>query len=299
MIEVSWLSKHFFWRVVLISSLLSPFVLFSSLLKPWKNGNTFGLFAQELLYPLEYVWHFGTGSLVAGWRRYVALTQAAKENDKLKQQMNQLQTRILNYEEQEQEIGRLRKLLGFSQHYEGQRVVAEVVGTAGYRQFYAMRVSKGDADGIRVGMPVVTGSGVVGRVIRAGRHFSDVHILTDSNFYLDVLIQRTRVRGILQGKSGSYTVLALNQRTDVKIGDTLITSGIMGAFPKGLPVGKVTRISYESDNVSQLIVVEPWVDHRQVEEVVILQWDDEVVQKISESVGKNWLENSLQQSSKN
>jgi rod shape-determining protein MreC len=296
---MSWLSKQLFLRVVLIASLLSPFVLFSSSLLPWKNNNFFGSVFQEVLYPFEYIWHFTTNGISGGWHHYIGLSRASRENEELRLELNIMKTRILNYDEQQQEIARLRKVLGFSQHYDGQRVVAEVVGSAGYRQFYAMRVSKGTGDGIRVGMPVVTGAGVVGRVVRTGAHFSDIQILTDSNFYLDVLIQRTRVRGILQGKSGFFTVLALNQRTDVKIGDTLITSGILGAFPKGLPVGKVTKISYETDNVSQLIVVEPWVDHRQVEEVVILQWDDDVVQKISETVGKEWLETSLQQSSKN
>ena len=256
------------------------------------------MFAQELLYPVEYVWETATGFAGGLWHHYLALSTASRENDQLKRDISSLSARLLDYEEQQREVSRLRKLLGFSQHYEGQQIAAEVIGSARSEHFFTLRIAKGSWDDVHVGMPVVTGIGIVGRVIRTGKKFSDVHILTDANFYLDVLLQRTRVRGILQGKGGGYCLLTLNQRADVKIGDTVITSGILGSFPKGLPVGKVIRISYESDDVSQTIMVEPWVDHRSIEEVIVLKQDDPEVQKIMEAAGDSWLENSIQNPAK-
>ena len=291
-------SKDLLLRIVLVCSLLLPFVVFSSILQPWKNGNLAGMVAQELLYPIEYVWEKTTGWLSSLWTHYISLSKASIENDSLKQKIGSLSARILDYEEQQLEISRLRKLLGFSQHYAGQQIAAEIIGSVRSEHFFTLRIAKGSWDDVHIGMPVVTGNGIVGRIIRTGKKFSDVHILTDPNFYLDVLLQRTRVRGILQGKGGGYCLLTLNQRADVKIGDTVITSGILGSFPKGLPVGKVIRISYESDDVSQTIMVEPWVDHRSIEEVIVLKENDPEVQKIIEAAGESWLEDTIQNPAK-
>ncbi|MFY7929683.1 MAG: rod shape-determining protein MreC, partial [Oligoflexus sp.] len=189
---------------------------------------------------------------------------------------------------------RLRELLGFAQHFQGAHVVAEVVGTRSYPSFKTLRISKGKRNGVKVGMPAVTAEGVVGRVIRAGQNFADVHLLIDSNFNLDVLLQRTRIRGVLKG-ADTHSVLKLNRRAEVRIGDTLVTSGIIGGFAKGLPVGKVIRISYESDNISQTITVEPWTDFDRVEEVIILENRDQELQKIIETAGDAWLDKPFEE----
>lgn len=285
--------KKLFWKVILVASLLSPFVFFSSGLLPWSDNNAPGRLTQEIIYPIEYSWQSATRFLSEGWRHYFALTHAAKENDELKAKLNVLGTRILDFEEQQKEIARLRSLLGFTERYEKQITVAEVIGTPREEPFHTMRISKGDVDEVKIGMPVVTAEGVIGRVIRTGFKFADVQLLVDSNFHLDVLLQRTRVRGVLRGK-GHYCLLKLNRRAEIRIGDTVITSGIVGGFPKGLPVGRVVRISYESDHISQTITVEPWVDHQRVEEVIVLQNSDKEINKMRETVGKGWFKKSLE-----
>ncbi|RYZ58573.1 MAG: rod shape-determining protein MreC, partial [Proteobacteria bacterium] len=186
---------------------------------------------------------------------------------------------MLDYDEKQNEIGRLRSLIGFAQHFQGTHIVAEIVGSQEYPSFKTMRISKGKKDGVRVGMPVVTAEGVVGRVIRAGMKFADVHLLIDTNFNIDILLQRSRIRGVLKG-SDNDAVLKLNRRVEVRIGDTLVTSGIIGGFSKGLPIGKVTRISYEADNISQTVTVEPWVNFDRIEEVIVLENNDKELQKI-------------------
>jgi rod shape-determining protein MreC len=142
-------------------------------------------------------------------------------------------------------------------------------------------------------MPVVAADGIVGKVIRTGMHFSDVQLLVDSDFHLDVLLQRTRVRGVLSGAARTHCTLQLSKRVEIRIGDTLITSGIVGGFPKGLPVGRVMRITYESDNVAQTIDVEPWIDHRRVEEVMVIFSQDKELEKIVETAGPEWLDKAV------
>lgn len=277
-----------FWRVVLVASLLSPFVFLSSTLRPWVSSSNGLLVAQEILYPFEYVWDSGTRLISGVWSHYIDLTDAAAENTRLKKEISVFKSQMLDYDEKQNEIVRLRSLIGFAQHFQGTHIVAEIVGSQEYPSFKTMRISKGKQDGIRIGMPVVTAEGVVGRVIRAGMKFADVHLLIDTNFNIDILLQRTRIRGVLKG-SDNDAVLKLNRRVEVRIGDTLVTSGIIGGFSKGLPIGKVIRIAYESDNISQTITVEPWVNFDRIEEVIVLENHDKELQKIMETAGEDWL----------
>lgn len=292
------LNYRIFWKVIVITSLLSPFVLFSTGMLPGGQGNIVGRVAKEVMYPLEGAWHFSLKFFADIWTHYVDLSDAAIENTELKSALAILNTRILDYDEKVKEIERLRKILGFTQHYRSEHQVAEVIGSPKDIPFEVLRISKGSMDGVRVGMPVITGEGALGRILRTGSFHSDVQLLTDANFYLDVLLQRTRARGVLRGEFGMSCSLKLNRRAEVRIGDTLITSGIVGGFPKGIPIGRVIRVSYESDNITQIIKVEPWVNHFQVEEVVILKTINDETQKIINTAGEAWLKQTIESASR-
>jgi rod shape-determining protein MreC len=277
---------------LLVIGLISPFIFVSSSLRPWGDHGLARL-AQELINPIEYLWFATTSSVSQVWANYVSLSRASIENKMLKTKLGEMATRTADYEEQAKEITRLRNLLGFAQHYDRRLLVAEVMGGAKTSPFLSLRISRGIDHGVNVGMPVVTPEGVVGKIIRTGSDYSDLQLLTDPNFSIDVLIQRTRVRGVLRGLSGVRCTLNLNQKAEVRIGDTLVSSGIVGGFPKGLPVGQVIRISYETDNVSQVITIEPWVDYRRVEEVFVVESEDQELAKIVETAGFDWLEKSI------
>ena len=284
---------YLIWRILFVCVLLSPFAFFSSGFLPWFSGNPAGTVAQEIIYPLEAGWDGSLKFLTRTWNHYFSLSHAAQENTMLRSKLNQLEARLLDYDEKYNEIRRLRDLLQFARQYPGEHEVAEVVGTHAGLPFQSMRISKGSRDGIEAGMPVITGLGVLGKVVRTGLNFSDVQILTDTNFHLDVLLQRTRIRGILRGLFNHSCELKLNRQADIRIGDTVITSGIVGGFPKGLPVGQVVRINYASDNVSQTINVEPWVMPDRVEEVIILKRRDRTIRKIIDTAGKEWMKKSM------
>ena len=258
-------------------------------MKPWEHQSRVPNILQELIYPIEYAWHELQDAVFYSWNTYIDLSGAAKENAILKQKLAILETQIMDYEHQVQEVQRLRKLIGFSQQYSRGMMVAEVIGLSTKSPFQGMRIAKGSLDGVSVGMPSVAAHGVVGRVIRTGLKFSDVQLLVDTNFNLDVLVERTRVRGVLHGISDGRCRLKLHRRADIRIGDTIVSSGITGSFPKGLPVGRVMRISYEADNVSQVITIQPWVDYHGLEELVILNHNDVDIETIKETVGHDWV----------
>lgn len=278
---------------LVVSAILSPFMFFSTPLKSWENENPLLLVWHEIIYPIELVWHSVITSTSDTWTNYIDISDAAIENKKLTNELNIVKTKIFDYEERVQENQRLRRLLKFGSDYEKKMIAAEVIGMNDQAPFQSLRITRGKTDGIELGMPVVSADGIVGRIVRMGRNFSDVQILVDSDFKIDVLLQRTRVRGVLSGFSRKECILQLHKMTEIRIGDTIITSGIVGGFPKGLPVGKVTRISYESDSVAQTIRVEPWVDYRRLEEVMVIFSRDPELEKILETAGTEWLEGTV------
>jgi rod shape-determining protein MreC len=287
-----------FWMMV-AGVFIAPLMFFSTQLTPWSEGtgSRLATIVQDASYPFAWVWHETSTGLENAWERYFDLSGKSRENFKLKQEVTELKTRLLDYDERLNEVNRLRQLAGFTQTLPDKFLAAEVFTGQRALPFKTIRISKGSMDGVKTGMPVVAANGVVGRVIRSGFKFSDVQLLVDYDSNIDVLVQRNRTRGVLGGYANENCRLNLQRSAEIKIGDTLVTSGIVGSFPKGVPVGKVVRISFETDNVSQVITVEPWIDHRRLEEVIVLLREDPELARIAEAGGSDWLDKSMTPSS--
>ncbi len=287
-----------FW-LMLTGVFIAPLMFFSTQLTPWGDGtgSRAATLVQDLSYPFAWVWHELSTGLDKSWERYVDLSGKSRENERLKAELTVLKARTLDYEERLNEVNRLRQLAGFTQTMQDKFLAAEVLTGQQSLPFRTIRISRGSLDGVRAGMPVIASQGAVGRVIRAGFKFSDVQLLVDYDSNIDVLIQRNRIRGVLGGFANENCRLHLQRGAEVRIGDTLVTSGIVGSFPKGIPVGKVVRISFESDNVSQIIYVEPWIDHRRLDEVVVLLREDPELGRIAEAGGADWMDKSMKPAS--
>jgi rod shape-determining protein MreC len=135
-------------------------------------------------------------------------------------------------------------------------------------------IDKGSSDGVRKGMAVVTPLGVVGQVVGVTSHAAKVLLLTDPNSGIDVLVQRTRSRGIVSGSLDSGTVLKYVKRSeDIQEGDRLITSGIDGIFPKGMMVGTVIKVRKQHLGLFQFIEVLPAVQTARIENVLVVAGD--------------------------
>jgi rod shape-determining protein MreC len=140
--------------------------------------------------------------------------------------------------------------------------------------FKTILINKGTADGLRVGLPVLSEQGVVGRIIETAWHASQVLLLIDENSNIDALIQRSRAHGILQGAGSSGCNLKYISRVEeVHAGDVVLSSGLAGVFPKGLLIGVVTGASRKGEGLFQKIDVAPAVDSGKVEEVLALITD--------------------------
>jgi rod shape-determining protein MreC len=283
-----------FW-VLLLGIFVAPLMFFSTQFAPWSAGtiSRTATLIQDISYPFAWVWQETSTGIENAWERYFNLSGKSRENTRLRSENVQLKSSQLNYDELLIELNRLRSLVGFSQGIADKFVAAEVMSGQRALPFRTIRVSKGSDDGVKIGMPAIASAGAIGRVIRVGLLFSDIQLLVDYDSNIDVFVQRNRIRGVLGGYANENCRLYLQRSSEVRIGDTLATSGIVGSFPKGIPVGKIVRISFESDNVSQLITVAPFVEPHLIEEVIILLREDPELARIAEAGGADWLDKSM------
>ena len=153
-------------------------------------------------------------------------------------------------------------------------MTASIIANSGSSWFKSCLLDKGSADGVRKGMAVVTPLGVVGQVVAVTARTAKVLLLADPNNGVDVLVQRTRARGIVSGSLDNGTILKYVKRSeDIQEGDRLVTSGFDGVFPKGIVVGTVIKARKQTLGLFQHIEVMPAVSLARTEEVLIVKAD--------------------------
>ncbi len=210
-------------------------------------------------------------SVTSFFDHYFLNVGASKENVKLKTDINELRNEIFSAEQIFKENERLKKLLRFGQNIRRDKILAQIVGWDASSDFRVLRINKGAKDGIKLQSTVVTSEGVVGYIYRMTDHFADILTILDPINRVDVLIDRTRSNGILEGYSNWKCLMKYVTRTDpVILNDLVVTSGLGNIYPKGLKVGYVSKVERESYGITQYIEVEPSVEFSKLEEVVVL-----------------------------
>jgi len=203
---------------------------------------------------------------------YLNLLDIKKENRILKEDLSKLKSELNQKEELRLENERLKKLLEFQQRAPNSLLSAQVIAVdLMWGEYRSVQINKGIKHGLKKGMAVVTHEGVVGYLLNANKSFSTVLLLTDRNAVIDTLVQRTRARGIVEGLGQDLSQLKYLQRTDdVQNNDLVVTSGLDGVFPKGLPVGVVTKVVKQQFGVTQTVELSPVVNTSRLEEVFVV-----------------------------
>lgn len=212
---------------------------------------------------------------------YVANVNASKENESLKGNIAKLEADLLGTEEIQKENQRLKELLKFGQTLPYQAVLAQIVAWDASSDFKVIRINKGAADGIRIQSSVVTADGVVGYIYRLTDHFADILTILDPNNRVDGLVARIRAHGIVEGYTNRRTLMKYVTRTEpVILDDLILTSGLGNIYPKGLVIGRVSRIERQSYGITQHIEIRPAVDFSRLEEVIVLTSGSSESQKL-------------------
>jgi rod shape-determining protein MreC len=194
-----------------------------------------------------------------------------QENEALKRELQEVKLQLNKYREAYLANQRLRALLNFKTSIPTPLLPAEVVAFDPSGWFQTILIDKGRNDGLVRNMAVVSGDGLVGRVIGVSNRHAKVLLILDGNSAVDALIQRSRTRGVLVGLGRDRCVLKYVQRNeDVQVGDKVITSGMGGVFPKGILLGEVQQVVRGNSGLFQTVEVEPAVDFSQLEEIMVV-----------------------------
>ena len=225
----------------------------------------------EAATPVQKFFSVCIDGLDDAWMRYIHLVGLEEENRQLKNKIASLQSELLLYREGQQEAQRLQGILGLAKEQPHRVVAARVIGREQAALSKTIWIDKGSANGLKSGFPVIAPPGLIGRLTDVTWHSSKIMILLDENSNVDVLIQRTRVQGIVRGAgSRGCIVKYISKIQDVKEGDTVVTSGMSNLFPKGLLIGRVSYVDHMDVGLFLQIQVAPFVDFTKIEEVLVL-----------------------------
>jgi rod shape-determining protein MreC len=228
-----------------------------------------------LVSPAQSAMSFIAKAITGVAGRYVELTHVRAENESLVRENKRLRTELTEMRRLAEDSGRYQRLLGLRDVTPAETIAARVVAIDASPYFRVARVEIDRGEGtVRRGMPVLTSEGVVGRINRTSGKTSDVMLLVDPRSAIDVLVPRTGGRGILRGKSGENgyrcSIEYLARGEPAKEGDAVVTSGLGGAFPRNLAVGKVTKIIPGAVGLYQDVEVTPDVDFARLSDVLVI-----------------------------
>lgn len=244
--------------------------LFSTDLREKKSQNPASRFVLALTYYPQKLISAVADAAVGTWQDYIHLVHVKRENQALRQELARLRRENFGLAEAGIENSRLRKLLEFKEESSYPSVPANVIGASpSILRSQVVIVDKGTRDGVTEGMPVASFDGIVGRIMLAGDRSSEVLLITDPVSAVDAYIHRTRARGIVKGDGIGCEMDYIEKKSDVSVGDKVISSGKDGFFPKGVVIGTVTGISTKGSFINA--DVSPHVDLSSIEEVVIIQ----------------------------
>jgi rod shape-determining protein MreC len=210
-----------------------------------------------------------------------AFRSVAAENEHLKEENARLRQETYYASEGLQELARLHTLVRFDDKWDYPIVTARVVGHNAGRFLTTLVINRGTRHGVKENMPVFSMNGLVGKITKASYAHSRVQLLVDPNLKLSVLERRTRVVGFLESVDGHLLTAMVPTHAGVKEGDTLITSGLGGIFPKGIPVGTVKAVRESDLDVMRLMDVSPFQEFSTLEEVFVMEKDPEwIIQEL-------------------
>jgi rod shape-determining protein MreC len=226
---------------------------------------------MSLIAPPERLLHATGGGIRGIWFTYIDLIHVHDQNEKLKAEIDRLRLEQASLTEDARQGERLQGLLGFREHYIYQTVPAQVIGASGTEDSHVLIIDKGSKDGIRLDMPVITPDGIVGKTREVFDHSSQVLEISDSTSGAGVILQTTRIRGVLRGSAwGQPQIVNVSPDDRIKPGEAVVTSGGDAIFPRGLPVGTVERSVPDPDGTLMDVLIRPAANLSRLEEVLVI-----------------------------
>ena len=233
---------------------------------------TFGAFAE-----MQRAATSAFKSARESWQNYFALQQIRQDNEHLHQEVAQLRVSLEQERSVAQQTRTLQQLLDLRSATGFTTAAAMVIGSGADPEFRTITIDKGTQGGLRADMAVMAPAGIVGRILMTTARAAKVQLIIDRDAAAGVMIERSRVSGVVTGvgsaeelgfRAGLIDLKYVPGSADVKKGDRVVTSGIDGIYPKGLPVGEIQ--SAERVGGEWRIRVKPAVDFAALEAVLVV-----------------------------
>jgi len=256
--------KAFFLGVVFSLALLLVFFGSKTLLA--LPANVVGAGAIKIVSSFSRFWI----SVVSLPKSVIQTREMNRELSQMRTKLAQLQAEQWRLQELIEENQRLRKLLGLAKDLSHPYITAEVIAIGGSNWFHTLVINKGSQDGIREGAPVLCHEGLVGRVWEVRNHHSVVLLLTDRHSAVGVTLSGHQgVYGIVKGTGKRWCELIhLSKHVVPRKEEVLVTSGLGGVFPKGIPVGEVISVSVTTEPPT--VRVRPFFRLDELRELIVL-----------------------------
>jgi rod shape-determining protein MreC len=252
-----------------------PFFFLRASIRDPRETNGLDRLVMRIAAPVQYVSSLIAREVSNLWGNYVYLVEVKADHQRLAYENARLQDRVRRLEQNEVELRRVKRLLGLREAVPGDPISAQVIGKD-LTEFFRVASLVVDRAGreVRPNMPVIALDGVVGKVQRVSGDRVDVLLAVDSGSGIDVVDELTQARGFVRGTGDPSRYgchVELMQRSDeVNVGDLLVTSGVGRAFPRGIPVARVTKVVKRDFGLYQVVEAVPTVDFSRLEEVLII-----------------------------
>lgn len=230
------------------------------------------LWAEMLVSPPERAIHFSKIGAESLWQNYIDLRHVRQQNQDLQHTIDRLRLEQAALLQDALQGQRLQALLGFQQKYIYQTLPAQIIGSSGSDQSRVFYIDKGSADGLAHDMAVITIDGIVGKVRDVFPHTAQVLAINDPTSGAGVILETTRIRGILRGNAyGQLQIVDVTSDQRIQPGEKVLTAGGDLVYPRGLPVGTVQKIVPDPDRDSFIdVLIKPAAALDRLDEVLVI-----------------------------
>jgi rod shape-determining protein MreC len=268
---------------LLIAVVFAQVLLLAFQIKRDRDVPLIRYWAADLVTPVGRVGTWTSSKIRGVWTGYIALHGAHVENGRLQAELDQLRLRNYELETEAAESHRLQQLLNFREaHAEAPMTAAQVIGASADPTSHTLFINRGQHDGLRRDMAVITPDGIVGKIVEVfTNNTAQVLLINDKDSGVGALFADSRTHGVVKGTGDPLPIMdyVVNDEK-VHPGEVILTSGEDRIFPKGLPIGVIKDASQATP--FQIIHVQPAVHLDRLEDVLILLTRQDVSLKPAE-----------------
>ena len=235
-----------------------------------ENTRLIRIWAVRAITPFERALVWGQNGTSDLWHNYFFLRGVRAENRRLNKEIEEMRLQEVRMKEDAAQAQRLQSLLAFKEQFIVKPLAAQVIGSSGSDLSRSVYIDKGSNEGVAQDMAVITAGGIVGKVLHAYPSTSLVLMINDQSSGVGAMLEKSRLQGVVRGTpNGELVMERVMSDEQVSPGETVLSSGGDQIFPKGLPLGTVSKVSPGREMFLN-IHVKPAADLSRIEEVLVV-----------------------------